>query len=272
MPPYRILFVDDEPSIRLMLPAILENKGFRVTTAATVPEALAIISAEPFDVLISDLNIGEPADGFTVVSAMRRTQPKCVNFILTGYPAFETALQAIRKHVDDYLVKPADLDKLVSNIEEKVKNPRPRLPVQLKPVSAVLVETVEEITREVLRAMKSSVDLKRVRLSDDQRIDHVPLMIRDIAQRVDRGSEMSEKTLQAAAEHGKTRYKQGYSIPMVVEETRCLDMVIYRVVQENLMAIDVSRLVSDLRVVNDSLQTSLKRSLRAYLEQAKKAA
>ena len=38
------------------------------------------------------------------------------------------------------------------------------------------------------------------------------------------------------------------------------------------MAIDVSRLVSDLRVVNDSLQTSLKRSLRAYLEQAKKAA
>jgi len=272
MPPYRILFVDDEPSIRLMLPAILENKGFRVTTAATVPEALAIISAEPFDVLISDLNIGEPADGFTVVSAMRRTQPKCVNFILTGYPAFETAPQAIRKHVDDYLVKPADLDKLVSNIEEKVKNPRPRLPVQLKPVSAVLVETVEEITREVLRAMKSSVDLKRVRLSDDQRIDHVPLMIRDIAQRVDRGSEMSEKTLQAAAEHGKTRYKQGYSIPMVVEETRCLDMVIYRVVQENLMAIDMSRLVSDLRVVNDSLQTSLKRSLRAYLEQAKKAA
>jgi len=83
---------------------------------------------------------------------------------------------------------------------------------------------------------------------------------------------MSEKTLQAAAEHGKTRYKQGYSIPMVVEDTRCLDMVIYRVVQENLMAIDVSRLVSDLRVVNDSLQTSLKRSLRAYLEQAKKAA
>jgi ActR/RegA family two-component response regulator len=272
MPPHRILFVDDEPSIRLMLPAILENKGFSVKTAATVPEALAIISAEPFDVLISDLNIGEPADGFTVVSAMRRTQPKCVNFILTGYPAFDTALQAIRKHVDDYLVKPADLDKLVSSIEEKVKNPGPRSPVQLKPVSTVLTENIEEITQAVLREMKSSVDLKRVRLSDKQRIDHVPLMIRDIAERVEKRLEISERALQAAAEHGKTRYQQSYSIPMVVEDTRCLDMVIYKVVQENLLAIDVSRLVHDLRIVNDSLQRSLKRSLRAYLDQGKKAA
>jgi ActR/RegA family two-component response regulator len=39
-----------------------------------------------FDVLISDLNIGHPADGFVVVSAMRRTQPDTLTFILTGYP------------------------------------------------------------------------------------------------------------------------------------------------------------------------------------------
>ena len=44
-----------------------------------------------FDVLLSDLNIGQPGDGFTVVSAMRRVQPKAATFILTGYPDFDTA-------------------------------------------------------------------------------------------------------------------------------------------------------------------------------------
>ena len=76
------------------MPRILAMHGFEVTSAATVAEALSKIASHPFDVLISDLNIGEPGDGFTVVSAMRRTQPKCFTFIFTGYPAFETALKS----------------------------------------------------------------------------------------------------------------------------------------------------------------------------------
>jgi CheY-like chemotaxis protein len=82
----RILFVDDEENIRLTLSAVLNSVGFSVTTAASVPEALQFIGSMKFDVLISDLNIGEPADGFTVVSAMRRTQPEAVTLILTGNP------------------------------------------------------------------------------------------------------------------------------------------------------------------------------------------
>src|SRR5947199_5483362 len=72
----KILFVDDEDSIRLTLPPLLQSYGFEVTAAATVAEALGLISQHKFDVLISDLNIGHPGDGFTVVSAMRSHQPK----------------------------------------------------------------------------------------------------------------------------------------------------------------------------------------------------
>ena len=99
----RILFVDDEAGIRNTLKPILEQHGFKVTTAATVPEALEQINHATFEVLLSDLNIGQPGDGFTVVSAMRRVQPEAATFILTGYPDFDTALQAIRSQVDDYL-------------------------------------------------------------------------------------------------------------------------------------------------------------------------
>jgi len=121
MPPRRrILFVDDEPNIRLTLPPVLEEHGFEVKAAATVAEALAQINASRFDVLISDLNVGESGDGFRVVGAMREKQPGCITVILTGYPAFETAVDAIRHKVDDYVVKPVDVDVLVRTLRDKL--------------------------------------------------------------------------------------------------------------------------------------------------------
>lgn len=120
----RILFVDDEPSIRLTLPPVLEVHGFEVTTAATVAAALTEIRTSRFDILLSDLNIGEEGDGFRIVSAMRSAQPRCVNVILTGYPAWESALKAIRGQVDDYLMKPADVDTIIKVLRKKLASRR----------------------------------------------------------------------------------------------------------------------------------------------------
>jgi ActR/RegA family two-component response regulator len=119
-PGNRLLFVDDEPSIRLTLPPILQERGFQVQVAANVSEALAAIKAHQFDVLLSDLNIDRESDGFTVVHAMREANPDCVTVLLTGYPAFETAVRSIRAEVDDYFTRPADLDAIVSAIDRKL--------------------------------------------------------------------------------------------------------------------------------------------------------
>ena len=73
-----------------------------------------------FDVLLSDINVSEDGDGFTVVRAMREANPDCVTILLTGYPGFETALEAIHNEVDDYVVKPVDLDALISTMERKL--------------------------------------------------------------------------------------------------------------------------------------------------------
>ena len=71
-----ILVVDDESAIRETLGMIFTHNGFEVTLARSVGEALGIISRRQFDMLLSDLNIGQPGDGFTVASAMRRRWPK----------------------------------------------------------------------------------------------------------------------------------------------------------------------------------------------------
>jgi ActR/RegA family two-component response regulator len=119
-PGNRLLFVDDEASIRLTLPPILQQRGFQVQIAASVSEALTAIKAHKFDVLLSDINIDRESDGFTVVHAIREANSDCVTVLLTGYPAFETAVRSIRAEVDDYFTKPADLDAIISTIDRKL--------------------------------------------------------------------------------------------------------------------------------------------------------
>lgn len=120
----RLLFVDDEPSIRATLPLVLQQHGFDVTAAATVPEAIQKIQHQPFEALLSDLNIAEPGDGFAVVRAMRQVNPQCVAVILTGYPGFDTAVEGIRENIDDYIVKPVDIDVLVASMEHNLAQRR----------------------------------------------------------------------------------------------------------------------------------------------------
>jgi len=52
--------------------------------------------------------------------------------ILTGFPDFDTALQALRSQVDDYLTKPADVKKLLSVLNENLRKPKRHTPVQVK--------------------------------------------------------------------------------------------------------------------------------------------
>ena len=116
----RILFVDDEPNIRLTLPPVLEQHGFEVKAAGSVAEAVQHIEVSVFDVLISDLNVEQNGDGLHVVTAMREKQPHCITFILTGYPGFESAVDALRLRVDDYVVKPVDVETLITTLRKKL--------------------------------------------------------------------------------------------------------------------------------------------------------
>src|SRR5438874_2727354 len=130
-----LLFVDDEPSIRLTLPPLLRERGFQVQVAANVSEALATIKAQRFDVLLSDINIDRESDGFTVVQAMREANTDAVTILLTAYPAFDTAVHSIRVEVDDYFTKPADLDAIVSTIDRKLLARGIERPVPIKKAS-----------------------------------------------------------------------------------------------------------------------------------------
>src|ERR1700694_6076908 len=89
MTTHRVLVVEDDDAVRLMLQEGLQRDGFEVVTASNVRDALRHIAAEKFDVLLSDLHLPLAGDGFTLVSAMRHTHPDALTVILSGYPAAE---------------------------------------------------------------------------------------------------------------------------------------------------------------------------------------
>jgi DNA-binding response OmpR family regulator len=264
----RILFVDDEPSLALTMPAILRQHGYEVTAAETVNEALAQILASPFDVLISDLNIGHPGDGFTVVSAMRRTNPACITLILTGYPGFDTALEAIRSQVDDYLVKPAPIPTLIDLIEQKLKNPRPGMAAATKRISQVLRENVFEITQRALKAMKADSALGALKIADEQRIEFVPRKLEQLATMLESSDAEQAMTeaLHSTDLRGLKRYQQGYTVRLLVVYLRIVEQAIYDVIHEHLLSLNLSHFMLDLKRLNASLSLQLEHTLAAFLE------
>jgi len=260
----RLLFVDDEQSIRLTLPAILEQQGFEVTVAASVPEALEIINHSQFEVLLTDLNIGSPADGFILVSAMRRIQPSAAAFILTGYPDFQTALEAIRKQVDDYFTKPADIPTLVSSLKQKVHRPRCGEP-PCKRVWTVILEQSDEILKRWLAEVNADGRLISIPMSQSERINGFPRLLTDLAKAVEIGkTEVPPEVLSGAAAHGADRCRQGYTIPLLVTETRILNRVIATVLQEDLLSMNLSTLIPEALRTGEYLETLLEESIRAF--------
>jgi DNA-binding response OmpR family regulator len=263
----RILFVDDEPNIRLTMLAILRQHGYEVTAAGTVDEALTQITSAQFDVLISDLNIGQPGDGFTVVSAMRRTQPTCVTLILTGYPGFDSALEAIRSQVDDYLIKPAAIPTLISLIEQKLRNPTRGEVAATKRISQILRENTFEITQRALAEMKSDPAMRAVPISDEQRIEFVPRTLEELATMLE--SPAPEQAAAEAAHSAKIRAmkqrQQGFTIPLLAAHVRFVEQAIYEVIHEHLRSLNLSYFMFDLKRLNASLGIQLEHAQMAYL-------
>jgi CheY-like chemotaxis protein len=203
------------------------------------------MQSEEFDVLLTDLNIGQPGDGFTVVSAMRRTQPNAVTIILTGYPAFETALEAIRSQVDDYIVKPANVETLVGLIERRLLREISTTRINPKHLAQVLQENVESIEDRWLEEMRDFPEFVRLGLLGREPCAYLDGQVRLIASKLD-GVDRDEDEARLARDYGEQRSRQRASLELVLEEARAARQSVLGVIQENLLAVNMSHLIHEI--------------------------
>jgi len=250
-----------------MLQKILESENNTVTAAGTVVEALALISQFRYDILISDLNMGHPADGFVVVSAMRKTHPEALTFILTGYPDFDSALEALRQHVNHYLVKATPVEELIAKIKSALAAGKSYdHPANTKRVPDIIESGKPWVVEQWLRRANACPELMRVNMSEAGRKDHVPALLEEAIAHA-RGDDVREERQKAAEQHGVLRYHQGYTVPMLILETRLLHEVISDCIRRDFLQIDLSNLVSDVARMLDTITKALGDSARAFMKQ-----
>jgi two-component system, NtrC family, response regulator PilR len=109
--PAKVLVVDDERSILLLLKEALSQWGYQVTVASSAAEALGLLKSELFDALITDIRMPDMS-GLELLREVKKQDESIEVVMMTGYPTIASAVQALKEGAYDYLSKPLILDEL----------------------------------------------------------------------------------------------------------------------------------------------------------------
>jgi len=273
---HKVLVVDDDDGVRAMMTATLKHKGFDVVAAASVTEALKHITTESFDVLITDLHMPNPGNGFTVITAMRHSQPHALTLLFSGYPDVQEAMAAILLEADEIIVKPVEIGKLAELVREKMLARRPATRSEKERVGAILRRCLSTIVGDWLARAKQSSKLNPLQLSDEDRTGHLPKLIEDLIVSLSKPSATTKDRdaifSAAAVAHGKLRYQQGYSPEMLVHESRILQVTLFGTLQDNMNSLDFSLLLPDVMTIADEVDAPLTQSMGSFMKAMQKAA
>ncbi|MFH2103872.1 MAG: response regulator transcription factor [Chloroflexota bacterium] len=110
-----ILVVDDEPIERQTLTDILRLEGYRVTSVANGEAAVDYVRLNPVDLVLLDLRM-PGMSGLDVVKVVNRFAPEIEIVLLTAHGSMETAIDALRNRVHDYLLKPASPTQIIESV------------------------------------------------------------------------------------------------------------------------------------------------------------
>lgn len=267
MPQPRILLVDDNDAVLRMMEESLRNEKFEVVSAASVTEALNQIVTQHFDVLITDLHMPGAGDGFAVVTAMRHSQPEALTLVVSGFPDVKEAMAAILLQADEVLVKPFGVKQLADLIRRKTQEPRRSLKPCKESVASILERDAALTIQRWLWRVERVGELMSLRLNENERIDHLPDIIRNIVARLlqTRAVEAIATPSPAAVLHGQVRCRQGYTAPLVVQESRILQVSIFETIQRNLASVDFSLVLPDIMLIADEVDAQLTQTIESFL-------
>jgi CheY-like chemotaxis protein len=265
--PPKLLLVDDDEAVLIGLRPILEAHEFDVTVASNVMDALKHITSQSFDVLLSDLHMPGAADGLTVVSAMRHANPKAVTIILSANPDMTKAADAILKQPDEIILKPAKGGAIVQVIRQRLEPPpAPPEPVAAQPVATLLERESAAIAEAWLRRMGETGGLKAVPLSVEVQAGYISDALKEIVYRLQYPQPLGSMTLfsMASLQHGARRRRQGFAAPLLVEEARALQVVLFEAIETNAARFDAAQLPATLMAIADEVNAQLLQSLSGY--------
>lgn len=264
----RILLVQMDCSSPGDLCSTFQRNGFEVVTTTTVKQALVLLTTEMFAALVCDLRIPAPGDGFTLVNAMRHFHPEAVTMIMSDYPALKESLSSLLPQADEILISPLPAAEVVTLLKNRLGKPRRPVSNVFEPIATVLERHAGKTISEWLVRVNGNKELMGIPLSDEERTGHLPRLLRELVQRL-RTPHLEEGTAKvsaAARAHGKARSQQGYDAAMLIEESRMLQVCIFKTLRTNLSALDLSLVLTDVMTIADEVDSQLKQTMASFTE------
>jgi ActR/RegA family two-component response regulator len=264
----KVLLVDDDDQIRGVLEKSLSLQGFDIVTACGVKEALKQIVSQDFNVLITDLHMPDPGDGFAVVTAMRHFQPSVLTFILSGFPDVREAMDAICTDVDQVLSKPIPITELVNLINSKASE-RKRAAVSPKePVAVILTRDADRTVESWLSRVEQVTSLAAIPLCIEERTGCVREVLKSVIARLHKTRDRDAPPIlsPAAVAYGQIRQSQGYTAPLIVQESRILQACIFDTIQRNRSVVDLSFVLGDVMLIADEMESQLAQTMESFFD------
>lgn len=265
----KVLLVQPKNVDQSGLHSALEREGFEVVEQATVADALISLAANKFVGLISDLHLPGPGDGFTLVSAMRHVHPDAITILMSEYPALRESVSALLPQADEILVTPVPLQQIVRLLKNRLLAPKHRVSTGREPVATILERYTPHIIADWLVRVNQSSKINHLKLSDQLRTGHLRILLQELVSRL-RAPHVDEGTAQtslAAVAHGQARKQQGYTASMLVEESRILQVCIFKTLRTNLNAVDLTLVLTEVMTIADEVDSQLTQTMASFSSQ-----
>lgn len=150
----KILIVDDDPQICTYMKTMLEASNHHVITVSDSTRVVSRIKDEEFHILVIDLMMPK-LDGIELIQQIRKVDTDIAIVVFTGYPSVETAIEALKLNVSDYVRKPFEVEAFRATITEVLKRKGIVLDLEER-----LHQTIGQIVRRLRK--ENSLTLKQL--------------------------------------------------------------------------------------------------------------
>jgi len=137
--------------------------------------------------------------------------------------------------------------------------------VTTQSVADILERKLDPIIHDWMALVEKQEDLMSIKLSYDDRTGHLPALLREVIVRLRLDASTKAPVSLAASHHGDLRHKQGYSVAMVVEESRLLQVCLFTTLHKNNSQIEYSKLLPDVVTIADEVDAQLKQQMLRYM-------
>ena len=163
-----ILVVDDEPVARQSLTEILRLEGYAVNSVPNGQAAVEYVRTHPIELIIVDLRM-PGMDGLEVIQVVNQISPETEVILLTAFGTTESAIQALRLRVHDYLLKPAPPSQVVNSVKKGLT----RREARLKARGGSANMEVDEGVLEISLKDGTHIDLSRRQVRKKDQVIHL---------------------------------------------------------------------------------------------------